>query len=112
MSNIEKAIEVAQRVEHQVLTAASYVSPPSPREYVEALADAGLLMPDLPEPDVVKLNGDIKYFAGEGKQVSFDKRSEWIQVMLNGPLLPTESRELAYALLAAAGYAEKEAHDE
>lgn len=79
---------------------------------MQALEDAGLLMPDLPEPDVVKLCGDVKYFVDIGNQVRYDKGSKFVQVMNGSPLLISETRKLAHALLAAVDYAEKEQGDE
>lgn len=102
MANLNKAIDVMNEVDEDLNWMPDSVA------YAHALEGQGLLAPDLPEPDAVKLNGDIKYFVGEGKQVRFDKASEFISVMLNTPLLASEARKLAYALLSAADYAEKE----
>ena len=74
---------------------------------VRGLNDAGLLMPDLPEPDAVKLNGDVKYLVCDGVQVRQDAESDHVHVYSKSLLSTTEARRLAMALLAAADYAEK-----
>ena len=102
MSNFDRAVKALNDVDEAIDHLADNEA------YVAALAAEGLLAPDLPEPDAIKLNGDIKYFIGKGVQVRVDKVSEWIQVMLNAPLLASEARQLAYALLAAAAYSEAE----
>lgn len=78
-----------------------------PECIAQDLADAGLLAPDLPEPDVrdtidwwtrlasVLLNED-------GEQISIIFDNHWV----NAPS-PGHVRELALALLAAANYQEK-----
>lgn len=106
MTNVKKAIAAMNEVDDYI----DFL--PDNAAYAHALEGQGLLAPDLPEPDAVKLNGDIKYFVGEGKQVRFDKASEFISVMLNTPLLASEARKLAYALLSAADYAERDDHNE
>lgn len=82
-----------------------------PECIAQDLADAGLLAPELPEPDVrdtidwwtrlasVLLNED-----GERISIIFD--NHWV----NAPS-PGHVRELALALLAAAQYAESDAGD-
>ena len=78
-----------------------------PECIAQDLADAGLLAPDLPEPDVrdtidwwtrlasVLLNED-------GEQISIIFDNHWV----NAPS-PSHVRELGLALLAAANYQEK-----
>lgn len=106
MSNFDRAVKALNDVDEAIDHLADNAA------YVTALAAAGLLMPDLPEPDVVKLCGDVKYFVDIGNQVRYDKGSKFVQVMNGSPLLISETRNLAYALLAAADYAEKEQSNE
>ena len=80
--------------------------------YVRALQAAGLLMPDLPDPDVMKLNGDVKYLVCYGVQVRQDTESDDVKVYSKHLLAPTEARRFALALLAACEYAEKEQGNE
>ena len=78
--------------------------------YVTALQAAGLLMPDLPEAN------DPGIFVPGGKGWRMGDVSVWtapdspvmVQNVEPGDLSPASSRQLAYALLAAADYAEKE----
>ncbi len=114
MSNLDKARAVANEWIDLMggLDNISYLYGDDIGVLVQAIHAAGLLMPDLPEPDVVKLCGDVKYFVDIGNQVRYDKGSKFVQVMNGSPLLISEARNLAYALLAAADYAEKEQGNE
>ena len=114
MSNLEKARALANEWVDLMggLDNISYLYGNDIGILVQAIHAAGLLMPDLPEPDSVKLNGDVKYFVGTGKQVRYDKDSEVVQVMVDSPPTLSEARELALSLLAAADYAEKEQGNE
>ena len=108
MSNFEKAVEVLRE---------AYREPSmSPVHACDIMADAlqaaGLLMPDLPEPDVVKLNGDVKYLICDAAQVRQDAESGRVQVYSKYLLTTIEARRLALALLAACEYAEKEQNNE
>ena len=78
------------------------------RELAKALADAGLLMPDLPEPTRWKQNEEPKWDvchttvspAGyEGRVLVEDFDDQW-------EASAGDVRALAYAMLAAADYAE------
>ncbi|MDU4729959.1 MAG: hypothetical protein E6Y04_08315 [Corynebacterium sp.] len=99
MSNQAKAAEVIDRHGFDPCR--------EPECIAQDLADAGLLAPDLPEPDVrdtidwwtrlasVLLNED-------GEQISIIFDNHWV----NAPS-PSHVRELGLALLAAANYQEK-----
>ncbi|MDN6286095.1 MAG: hypothetical protein L0J62_10455 [Corynebacterium casei] len=106
MSNCDRAIKALNDVD--VL----YGALVSNEDYATVLQGRGLLAPDLPEPDVVKLNRDVKFFVGMGGQVRQDAESDYVQVYSKTFLTPAESRILALALLAAANYAEKEQDNE
>ena len=77
--------------------------------YVRALQAAGLLVPDLPEAN------DPGIFVPGGKGWRMGDVSVWtapdspvmVQNVEPGHLSPARSRQLAYALLSAADYAEK-----
>lgn len=108
MSNLDKAVEVLREAYRE-----PSISPVHACDIMaDALEAAGLLAPDLPEPDAAKLNGDVKYFVGMGGQVRYDVESEWVQVFSKHLLTPTESRSLALALLAACEHSEKEQDNE
>lgn len=83
------------------------------QEHAQALHDAGLLAPDLPEPN------DPGIFVPDGKgwiPGGPHGPSVWtapnsrimVQRLEPGDLTPEEARGVAYALLAAAQYAEEE----
>ena len=82
--------------------------------YVRALQAAGLLVPDLPEAN------DPGIFVPGGKGWRMGDVSVWtapdspvmVQNVEPGHLSPARSRQLAYALLAAADCAEKEQGNE
>ena len=100
MSNLVKAVEVLRE---------AYREPSlSPVHACEIMADAleaaGLLMPDLPEPELYEelaKFGDEEVFAacGTGK----------VRIYIDDARMSSESaRELALMILAACEYAEKE----
>ena len=107
MRNVDKAVELIDSYfeAHIPHNEANFGAG---EELAEALKDTGLLAPDLPEPDAVKLDGDTKYFAARGIQVRQNAESDHVQVYTKVNLTTTEARRLALALLAAANYAEKE----
>ena len=83
--------------------------------YVTALQAAGLLMPDLPEPEVRHLeevNTDVLAWKSDHIEVGVYKNRIAMDDPAEDSMSPVEARELAYALLAAADYAEKEQNNE
>lgn len=106
MSNFARAVKVLNDVGEYIDYLEGNIA------YVTALQAAGLLMPDLPEPDVVKLNGDVKYLVCVGVQVRQDADDDHVQVYSKRLLTTNEARRLALALLAACGHAEKEQGNE
>ena len=79
-----------------------------PHDAVEALAKAGLIMPDLPEPSYIVTECGEEYPAWEfssGHSVEKEAPGE-ITISYDGepaePITPDEARNLAAALLAAA----------
>ena len=106
MSNFDRVVKTLNYVDEVIDRVAGN------EVYATALEAAGLLMPDLPEPDVVKLNGDVKYFTCYGVQVRQDADDDHVQMYSKRILTANESRRLALALLAAANYAEKEKENE
>lgn len=78
----------------------------------EALAKAGLLMPDLPEPDDKCTNSDASWMlTGKAAVDSWRDEGGPVVALMAGRgryLTPAEARQLAYILLAAAGHAEGE----
>lgn len=88
-----------------------------PTDAAQALEEAGLLMPDLPQPDELGISG--KYDMAEWLPLgtglenpivwtAFGAGRVMIQRIEPGQLTPGEAREVAHALLAAANYAEQE----
>ena len=106
MSNFDRAVKALNDVDEAIDHLADNEA------YVTALEAAGLLAPDLPEPDAVKINGDVKYFIGDSAQVRQNAESDHVHVYSKPLLTATEARSLALALLAAADYAEKRHFDE
>ena len=84
-----------------------------PYDAVEALAKAGLITPDMPEPSYVVTECDEQYPVWEpGSGYSIEKEAPGeVTVSYHGepaePLTPQEARQLALALLAAANHAEE-----
>lgn len=113
MSNTEKAAHIIERT----VLGKQTTAPSTALAITEALADAGLLMPDLPEPD------NDEYGTAWGQVFNYQEEPDWrdtkgyvaanagaVEVVGNDTHIhtPGEARRLAYALLAAANHAEKE----
>ena len=76
--------------------------------YVRALQAAGLLVPDLPEPE---LYGELAEFGDE--EVFAVRGTSKVRIYNDDARMSSESaRELALMLIAAADYAEKEQDNE
>lgn len=81
----------------------------------QTLADAGLLMPDLPGPYVGEESGIADWYA-TGWEISFYPAPNTHEIVIENRnrlgkpyrIHPTNAKEFAYALLAAANYAEQE----
>lgn len=110
MRNAEKAARVIDQWTQEGYELNSAVG--NPYAIVERLAGAGLLAPDLPEPN------DHRVFVPRGQKWALGGEfgpSVWtapnLQVMVQhiepGKLTPNEARQVAYALLAAANYSEE-----
>lgn len=112
MSNVDKAAEVIDQWTQEGYELNSAVG--SPHAIAERLAKAGLLAPDLPEPN------DPSIFVPDGKgwlPCGLTGPSVWtapggrimVQRVEPGDLTPAEARFFALAVLAAAQYAKGEA---
>lgn len=111
MSNFDKAVEVLNK--HWSVAQESGEADET-RCCVRHLEKAGLLAPDLPKPSAEKSIANV----AEWFPVPTDPHNPvvWtepggtvmVQRLEPGDLTPAEARPLAYALLAAADYAEKE----
>lgn len=84
----------------------------------DALADAGLLMPDIPEPDDVDPEREATWVPHPLVYAVYAYKhglyGTWNVAMDSAPsdLSPEDTRRLAYALLAAADHAKEESnHD-
>ena len=74
-------------------------------EAAKALADAGLLMPDLPEPTYGVAQGHPVWTGNGGDKI--DLSEDGIIGVSSRDRNAEQARDLAYRLLAAADYAEK-----
>lgn len=112
MSNVDKAAKIIDQWTQEGYELNSAVG--SPHAIAERLAKAGLLAPDLPEPN------DPSIFVPDGKgwlPCGLTGPSVWtapggrimVQRVEPGDLTPAEARFFALAVLAAAQYAKGEA---
>ncbi|HAT6582871.1 TPA: hypothetical protein JAK83_002453 [Corynebacterium striatum] len=112
MTNIDKAADLLYQRSKELLGVDSDAAHRACQEHAQALADAGLLTPELPEPN------DPGIFVPDGKgwiPGGPHGPSVWtapgspimVQRIEPGDLTSDEARKLAYALLAAANHAEE-----
>lgn len=94
-SNRDRAVEVMRNFWHDGRYAVGF------DEIADALAGAGLLTPDLPEPD-----GHGRWFAGADGIEVHDGMVFHAHGLTGRDLDPEVARALALALLAAANHAE------
>ena len=109
MSNFDRAVKALNDVDEAIDHLADNEA------YVTALEAAGLLMPDLPEPEVRHLeevNTDVLAWKSDRIEVGVYKNRIAMDDPIESGMTPDESRRLALALLAAANYAEKEQDNE
>ena len=105
MSNFYRAIKALNDVDEAIDHLADNEA------YVTALQAAGLLAPDLPEPEVRHLeevNTDVLAWKSDHIEVGVYKNRIAMDDPIESGMTPEESRRLALALLAACEYAEKE----
>ena len=109
MSNFDRAVKALNDVD-------DYIDHLADNEaYVTALEAAGLLMPDLPEPEVRHLeevNTDVLAWKSDHVEVGVYKNWVAMDDPIESGMTPDEARRLALALLAASEYAEKEQDSE
>lgn len=109
-TNIDRAAEVLWLSEPHLSTSEC---DDQAREQAQALADAGLLMPDLPEPTIWEQNeepiwealGENIQTAGYEGRVIVEDGDDWWEA------LAVDIRKYALAMLAAADYAERNHHE-
>lgn len=108
MTNIDRATHAINET-----YADEYVKPHmTPPKVAQALADAGLLMPDLPEPEEEDYYGsNVWRVRTPHEHVGVRQIGGYIQSSIVGTYGPEEAREAALALLAAADYAERHHHE-
>ena len=109
MSNFDRAVKTLNDVGEYIDYLEGNIA------YVTALQAAGLLMPDLPEPEVRHLeevNTDVLAWKSDHIEVGVYKNRIAMDDPPKGSMSPAEARELAHTLLAAADYAEKEQDNE
>lgn len=117
MSNLDKANEVASKWVESMggLEAIRHDHGSDLSGLMQALDDAGLLMPDLPEPTKLNRRNEPIWETEGHTRV---RTPGGFPVALNGPfgegwdMFPVEARDIAYALLAACDYVEKEQGNE
>ena len=86
-----------------------------PSDLADVLNEAGLLAPDLPEPTKLNRRNEPIWETEGHTRV---RTPGGFPVALNGPfgegwdMFPVEARDIAYALLAACEYSEKEQESE
>ena len=109
MSNFDRAVKVLNDVGEYIDYLEGNIA------YVTALQAAGLLMPDLPKPEVRHLeevNTDVLAWKSDHIEVGVYKNRIAMDDPIESGMTVDESRRLALALLAACEYAEKEQDSE
>ena len=105
MSNFDRAVKALNDVDEAIDRVAGN------EVYVTALEAAGLLAPDLPEPDVIRPGSRMKFWFDEN--IYAYEGSGKVRVIADDARFPVdEAREHALSVLAACEYAEKEQDNE
>lgn len=117
MSNFKKANDLARKWIDSVggLSNINHIYGDDVSVLIYTLRDAGLLAPDLPEPEVRHLEEvDTDVLAWKSDHIEVGVYKNWIAMgdPLESGMTVDESRRLALALLAACEYAEKEQDSE
>lgn len=111
MSTVSKAADVID----SALPVGSHITKSFSESAAKALADAGLLMPDLPQPDFNFTDGDARWVVIGKVAVDswYDDGGPVVELRAGRGryLIPAEARHLAYLLLAAANHAEAQANE-
>ncbi|WP_130841630.1 hypothetical protein [Corynebacterium neomassiliense] len=108
MTNIDRAAEVLRNT--SVVTPHRGMDSNASTTFAQALADAGLLAPDLPEPDGKGYTGHPTWCAD-----AVEPRGGLVEIYHGGYAngenediyTPSEAREFALGILAAADHAER-----
>ena len=101
MSDLEKAAQVVYESCY-----GRNLHPGQVSSIVRSLDDAGLLAPDLPEPDVIRPGSRMKFWFDEN--IYAYEGSGKVRVIADDARFPVdEAREHALSVLAACEYAEK-----
>lgn len=107
MNSIDKAVQVIYDEVNQTWERGEILTTAGEAERLaNALADAGLLAPDLPKPSpgpdgALLWNSETVWIEDDEVAVYIDITESF------GWMTPNEARQLAYALLAAANYSEE-----
>ena len=105
MSNFDRAVKALNDVGEYIDYLEGNIA------YVTALQAAGLLMPDLPEPDVIRPGSRTKSWFDEN--IYAHEGSGKVRVIADDVFLTVDdAREHALSVLAACEYAEKEKGNE
>lgn len=103
-------MEKAARIIERTVLGRQTAAPSTALAITQALADAGLLAPDLPEHDVISANGTPVWRADRTLMTTAveNKVNMWIPEVIEIVYTPDEARQQAHMLLAAANHAEQE----
>ena len=105
MSNFDRAVKALNDVDEAIDHLADNEA------YVTALEAAGLLAPDLPEPDVIRPGSRMRFWFDEN--IYAHEGSGKVRVIADDVFFTVdEAREHALSVLAACDYAEKEQGNE
>lgn len=109
-TNIDRAVKRILDAETEYRGHPYDIYPDDLRRWLQALAEAGLLMPDLPEIDKVEGNEYANVYSTANGLVCLYAADNYG----DDPMVldPDDARDVALALLAAANYAEEHANDQ
>lgn len=109
-SNLDRAADVITETEIRIQGHEFDLPPDRPQAFSQALADAGLLMSDLPEPRIRSIEGyHASHPWAEWGDDAVTCANGHIRVAEHGEMSADEARELAVYLISAAEYTEENA---